>query len=47
MRHKIAKGYLLDQGVQEKQKKKYLDNLVKKVYVDDIKRNINTNLIDE
>ena len=28
-------------------KEKYLDNLMKKVYIDDIKRNIHTNLIDE
>ena len=28
-------------------KEKYLDNLMKKVYIDDIKRNINTNLVDE
>lgn len=28
-------------------KEKYLDNLMKKVYIDDIKKNINTNLVDE
>lgn len=28
-------------------KERYLDNLMKKVYIDDIRRNINTNLIDE
>lgn len=28
-------------------KEKYLDNLMKKVYIDDIKRNINTKLVDE
>ena len=31
----------------ERDKIKYLDNLMKKVYVDDIRKNINTNLIDE
>lgn len=31
----------------EQGKIKYLDNLMKKVYVDDIKKNINTNLVDE
>lgn len=28
-------------------KEKYLDNLMKKVYIDDIRKNINTNLVDE
>lgn len=28
-------------------KEKYLENLMKKVYIDDIKRNINTELVDE
>lgn len=28
-------------------KEKYLDNLMRKVYIDDIKRNINTTLVDE
>ena len=28
-------------------KEKYLDNLMKKVYIDDIRKNLNTNLVDE
>ena len=31
----------------ERAKERYLDNLMKKVYIDDIKKNINTYLIDE
>ena len=28
-------------------KERYLDNLMKKVYIDDIRKNIHTNLVDE